>query len=154
MTTEKKIPKELERRIKSCPVDFKKVANLINRARKDLRSAELLKQQDLEAAYTLLYDCMLHVALAYMPVLGVRPDISGKHKTIIEYVRHALDEKYENQIQFYDRMRRKRHQLIYEPGPYTCTEKEFLESEKVTKEFLAIISNKVKEQDPQKELSF
>lgn len=153
MTLKKEMPEELERKIKSCPIDFKKVHHLIQRAKKDLSSAQLLKNQDLEAAYTLLYDCILHAGLAYMTMDGRRPDVRGKHVTVIEYIRYALGEKYENQIQFYDRMRRKRHQFIYEPGPSVCTEKEFQDSEKIVKEFLIIISDKIKEKDPQKELA-
>lgn len=46
MTTEKQIPRELERKVKPCPVDFKKVTNLIKRARKDFGSAQFLKEKD------------------------------------------------------------------------------------------------------------
>ena len=121
MNSKHPLPEDIERRIKPCPVDFKRIENFIKRAKKDLASAQLIKNSDLEAAYQLLYDGMLHSALAYIISDGCQPDIRGKHKTLIDYVAYALGKRYESKMQFYDRMRRRRHQFLYEPGPYQCT---------------------------------
>ncbi len=145
---------ELEKRIKSCPVDFLRVDNLIKRARKDLATARHLWATDLDVAYTLLYDCMLHAGIAFMSVSGVRPDVRGKHKTVIEYVASILGSKYKSHMECYDRMRRKRHLLIYEPGPNTCTEKEMEETEQMAKDFLGLICDKIKAKNPQQEFDF
>ena len=85
---------------------------------------------------------------------GFQPDIRGKHKTLIDYVANALGKRYESKMQFYDRMRRKRHQLIYEPGPFLCTEKEITDARLASEEFLKLISEKIKKGHPQKELDF
>ena len=124
------------------------------RAKKDLASAGISKHSDLEAAYQLLYDGMLHSALAYVVGDGSQPDIRGKHKTLIDYVAHALGNRYESKMQFYDRMRRRRHQFLYEPGPYHCTEKEIADAESIVREFIELISSKIREKNPQKELNF
>lgn len=150
----KSIPDELKASIKPCPADLRAAENLLKRARKDLSSARFIQASDPEAAYTLLYDCMLHVGLAYMAVSGVRPDVRGKHKTVIRYMAHVLGREYQDQIRFYDRMRRKRHQLIYEPRPGEATEKEIEEAERVAKGFLNTVSRKVREENPQKEWEF
>ena len=147
------LPEDLQRRVKPCPVDFKRIENFIKRAKKDLISAEVIKNYDLEVAYQLLYDGMLHSASAYLVSDGFQPDIRGKHKTLIDYVAHALGHRYESKMQFYDRMRRRRHQFLYEPGPYRCTEKEIQDAESVVREFIGLISLKIKEKNPQKELS-
>ena len=149
-----KLPEDLAKRIKPVPADFKKVEYLIQRAKKDLSAAAVLKQTDLEAAYQLLYDGMLHTALAYMVSDGAQPDIRGKHKTVIDYVAYALGKTYESKMQFYDRMRRKRHQFLYEPGPFQCSEKEIADARKVVQEFISLISDKIKAKNPQKELNF
>ena len=65
-----------------------------------------------------------------------------------------LGSRYESKMQFYDRMRRRRHQFLYEPGPYLCTEKEIADAEAVVREFIELISKKIKEKNPQKELNF
>ena len=152
MNSKKPLSLELEKRLKPCPVDFKRVEYFVKRARKDLASAELLSTTDLEAAYTLLYDGMLHAGLAFMAVSGIYPDVKGKHKTVVEYVAHKLGKGYESQMKFYDRMRRKRHQFIYEPGPIGCTQKEMEEARQAAQEFLKVISERIKEKSPQKEL--
>ena len=96
MSLKKRLPAELEKRIKPCPVDLKRVEALLKRGKKDLSSARLLFEEDIEAAYTLLYNSMLHAGLAYMEASGARPDVKGKHKTVIDYIAHALDESHEN----------------------------------------------------------
>ena len=153
MNSERPLPEELEKRLKPCPVDFKRVENFIRRAKKDMASAELLSEADLEGAYAFLYDTMLHAGLAYMSISGVYPDIKGKHKTVIEYVAHKLGKNYHRQMEVYDRMRKKRHQFIYEPGPIGCTRKEMEEAGKTAEEFLKIIIDRIKEKNPQKELN-
>ena len=97
---------------------------------------------------------MLHAALAYLVSDGIQPDIRGKHKTIIDYIAQALGKRYETKIQFYDRMRRRRHQLLYEPGPFQCTEKEIDDARQVVQEFIVLISEKIREKNPQKEFDF
>jgi len=154
MNSKNKLPESLEDRIKSCPVDFKKVEHLIQRAKKDLSSAKFIQNQDLEAAYQLLYDGMLHTALALMASCGLQPAIPGKHKTVIEYVRHTLGKEVETKIAFYDRMRRRRHQLIYEPGPYHCTAKEIEDARAVLQEFILLVAQTIKDKNPQKEFHF
>ena len=154
MSLKKELPENLKLRIKPCPVDFNRVENFIKRAKKDFSTAGLIETKDLEAAYQLLYDGMLHSALAYMVSDAVQPDIKGKHKTVVDYVAHALGKRYESKMQFFDRMRRRRHQFLYEPGPYQCTEKEIADAKGVLEEFIALISEKIKEKNPQKEFHF
>ena len=154
MSTGKKLPEDLERRLKPCPLDWKRVDRFMKRARQDLKSAQVLKSDDLEGAYEFLYDCMLHGGLGYLASRSVQPDIRGKHKTVIDYISYALPKRYESKIQFYDRMRKKRHQLIYEPGPMGCTEKEFAEAALVAREFPELIENALRVENPQKEFDF
>ena len=145
------LPEDLKKRLKPCPVDLKRVEHFMKRAKKDIASAELLSETDFEGAYTLIYDSMLHAGLGFMAASGVYPDVKGKHKTVIEYAAHELGKGYESAIKFYDRMRKKRHQFIYEPGPIGCTRKEMEEARQVAREFLKIISAWIKGKSPQKE---
>jgi uncharacterized protein (UPF0332 family) len=149
MSTEEKLPEDLKNRLKPCPVDWKRVNRFVKRAKQDLRSAKVLKSVDLEGAYEFLYDSMLHGGLAYLASRGIQPDIRAKHKTVIDYMAFALPKRYESKVQFYDRMRKKRHQLIYDPGPMGCTEKEFAEAERVAEEFLKLIESAIRSENPQ-----
>ncbi len=149
-----KIPKELENQLKACPANFRSAENLIKRARKDLSTAALIQHDDREAAYTLFYDCMLHAGLACMSVLGYSPNLQGKHKTVVLFMEHVLGRKSKDLIEFYDRMRRKRHQFLYEPGLSDCTAKEILDAKKIAEEFLFKVVETLKDKHPQKELHF
>lgn len=154
MSTGKNLPDDLAKRLKSCPVDFKRVESFMKRAVKDLASAAFLKSSDLEGGYEFLYDTMLHAGLAYMASRGVQPDIRGKHKTVVDYISHEFPKRFESKITFYDRMRKKRHQLIYEPGPAGCTEKEFSEAELLAREFFNLAAELIRAANPQKEFDF
>lgn len=154
MSTGKNLPEDLANRLKPCPADFKRVEFFMKRAAKDLKSATFLKSSDLEGGYELLYDALLHTGLAYMVSRGVQPDIRGKHKTVVEYIAHEFPKRFESKIQFYDRMRKKRHQLIYEPGPAGCTEKEFAEAELLAREFLSLAGELIRAANPQREFDF
>ncbi len=146
------IPEELKANLKSCPVDFRSAENFLKRARKDLSSARLIRSSDVEGSYAFLYNCMLHAGLAYMAASGLRPDVRGKHKTVVQYMTYALGKGYQDSVHFYDRMRRKRHLLIYEPGRYGTSRREIEEAEKVARDFLAVVSKAVRERNPQMEL--
>ena len=154
MSFRKPLPEDFRERVKPCPVDFRRVENFVKRAKKDLATAELIGESDLEAAYQLLYDGMLHSALAYMVSDGAQPDVRGKHKTVIDYVAQALGSRYRSKMEFYDRMRRRRHQFLYEPGPFECTEKEITDAQTVVRQFVDLISGKIKEKNPQREFRF
>jgi len=97
---------------------------------------------------------MLHGGLGYLTSRGVQPDIRGKHKTVIDSISYMLPKRYESKIQFYDRMRKKGHRLLYEPGPIGCTEKEFAGAELVAREFLELIESTIRSENPQKEFDF
>lgn len=154
MTIEPAVPEELKESLKPCPVDFHAAENLLRRARKDLDSARLIGPSDSEEAYALIYNCMLHVGLAFMAVSGVRPEIRGKHKTVIRYMAHVLGKEYEDQIHLYERMRRKRHLLVYAPGSAESTQKEAEEAEKVAKGFLLAVTKRIRREHPQREFGF
>ena len=154
MSLNNPLSEDLQKRIKPCPIDFGKIQYLIKRAKQDLKTAKLIRNSDPEATYQLLYEGMLHAALAYMVSDGVQPDIRGKHKTVIEYVAFRLGAHHEPNMEFYDRMRRKRHQLMYEPGPNECTEKELDDAQKAVRDFIALISAQIKENHPKNQFDF
>ena len=154
VSSNKPLPEDLQKRIKPCPIDFGKIQYLIKRAEQDLKTAKLIRKSDSAATYQLLYEGMLHTALAYMVSDGAQPDIRGKHKTVIDYVAFKLGAHHESNMEFYDRMRRKRHQLMYEPGPCACTEKELDDAQKAVRGFIALISDQIKENHPKNRFDF
>ena len=84
------------------------VEKLINRSAKELNAAKANLTIDEGIAYTVAYLGMLHAGRAFMLLKGFRPNDGYQHKTVVEFMAHALGAEYKNIIERFDRMRRKR----------------------------------------------
>lgn len=148
-------PKNLfkQRLIKECPVDLRAVANLIQRAHVDLKTAKRNIGDDEECAYNYAYNAMLRSGLALMFSEGFRPEIKDKHLTIVRFASTVLGDSFMKLINDYDFMRRKRHRFVYEPD-IPCSIKEAKDAIKTAEEFVTKISNLIREKNPQKEFPF
>jgi len=139
--------------IKTCPVDWKAINNLMRRAYADLETARRNLDDDPECAYNYAYNGMLRSGLALMLSEGLRPEIKGKHLTIVKFASSILGNRFRKVINDYDFMRRKRHRFIYEPDiPCSATEAE--NAIKTAKRFVEMISQLIKKRKPQMELDF
>lgn len=137
--------------IKPCSVDWKAVGKLIQRAQVDLETAERNLDDDPECGYSYAYNAMLRSGLALMFSRGFRPEIKDKHLTIVKYTGSIVGKKYEDIMNDYDFMRRKRNNFIYEPDiPCSLTEaKNALET---ARKFTAMIIEIIRRRKPQIEL--
>ena len=139
--------------IKTCPVDWKAINNLMKRAYADLETARRNLDDDPECAYNYAYNGMLRSGLALMLSEGLRPEIKGKHLTIVKFASSILGNRFRKVINDYDFMRRKRYRFIYEPDiPCSATEAE--NAIKTAKRFVEMISQLIKKRKPQMELDF
>lgn len=139
--------------IKICPIDHKAIGNLMKRSFIDLKTAKRNIDQDDDCSYTYAYNAMLRSGLALMLSYGYRPEIRGKHLTIIKFTSSIMGSKFNNLINSYDLMRRKRHQFIYEPD-LPCSSKEAHDALIIAKDFVDLIHKLIKEKDPQIEFEF
>lgn len=139
--------------IKKCPVDYKAIAHLINRAYADLETARRNIKDDEECAYNYAYNAMLRSGLALMFCKGFRPEIKDKHLTIVRFASLILGDRFKRLINDYDFMRKKRNRFIYEPD-IPCSIKEAKDAIKTAEEFVDKISKLIKKKDPQKEFNF
>lgn len=137
--------------IKPCPVDWKAVGKLIQRARIDIVTAERNLGDDPECAFSYAYNAMLRSGLALMSSRGFRPEIKDKHLTIVKYTATIVGKKYEDVLNDYDFMRRKRNNFIYEPDiPCSLTEaKNALET---ARKFILLIDGIIKRHKPRREM--
>ena len=137
--------------IKKCPVDRNAISNLLKRAHKDIDTSRRNIKFDIECAFNYSYNAMLHCGLALMNSEGYRPDIKGKHATIIRFVSAVMGDKYKIIINTYDYMRRKRHHFLYEPGE-PCSEKEAYDAISTAKKFLNEVKYLINKKYPDLEL--
>jgi uncharacterized protein (UPF0332 family) len=134
--------------IKTCPVEWKAINNLMRRAHADLETARRNLDDDPECAYNYAYNGMLRSGLALMLSEGLRPEIKDKHLTIVKFASSILGNRFRKVINDYDFMRRKRHRFIYEPDiPCSVTEAE--NAIKTAKRFVEMIGQLIKKKNPQ-----
>ena len=134
--------------IKNCPIDYKSIHNLIKRAFVDLKTAKRNLAEDEECAYNYAYNAILRSGLALMFSEGLRPDIKDKHLTIVKFTSSILGEEFEEVINNYDFMRRKRHHFIYEPD-MPCSRKEADDAINIATELVGIIRELILKGNPQ-----
>ncbi|NQT80422.1 MAG: HEPN domain-containing protein [Candidatus Aminicenantes bacterium] len=139
--------------IKKCPIDHKAIMNLMHRAYIDLETANRNLNEDEECTYNYAYNAMMRSGLALMFSEGFRPEIKDKHLTVVRFASLILGGKFNNLINNYDFMRRKRHQFVYEPN-IPCSKKEAKDALKTAKKLVDIIYNFIKKKNPQLELDF
>ena len=112
-----------DRLIKIVVPDPRQITRQLSRASKDLRAAEALSAIDRTWSFTIAYHAMIRAGRAFMYFKGYLPTTLNPHKTIVEFTREALGVPYEDLVLRFDRMRRKRHDFIYDSENHT-TERE------------------------------
>ena len=116
-----------ERRIQRQKVATEDIEALILRAETDIKSAQFMLARDPVWAFSIAYNGVLQSARALMFSHGFRPASHEGHKNAFAYLRAIVEEDHKAVIDYFDRMRVKRHQAVYEAqGRVTRTEAEKL----------------------------
>lgn len=134
--------------IEKIEISYEKVNLQLRSALKDIKSAR--KDEDDDWIYTKCYTALLKVGRALMLSKGYRPKGLSHHKTVVEVVSLILGQKYKTLVRSFDRMRRKRHQFIYE-GKISISKAEAQNSLKNAEKLVNHIILLVKKQNPQYE---
>ncbi|MEW6607710.1 MAG: HEPN domain-containing protein [bacterium] len=100
--------------IKEQKPDFKQIEKQLKRAQKDLKTAESVLDIDLTWSFAISYHAMIRAGKSLMYSQGYLPTAKNSHKTIVEFTKMILGEEYENIISRFNRMRRQRHDFIYD----------------------------------------
>lgn len=138
---------ELERnglieRIRSNP---DQVGKFLTRSLKDLKTAKANLKIDEEWTYTIAYHAMLRAGRALLLSEGFRSKGKDQHKTIILAAKESLGDKFGVLLNDFDRMRRKRHEFIYEslkPIPMGEAEAALTTAEELVRKIITIIQDK------------
>jgi uncharacterized protein (UPF0332 family) len=120
--------KDLEREglIKKLPIDQKKVKNAFNLAKRDLEFVMKIKEENFDWTFAIAYNSMLQASRALMFFHGYRPTESKSHISVIKFVEIILGNEFRKEITTFDRVRRKRHSVIYdEAGSISSFEANF-----------------------------
>ena len=111
------------RRIRKEKVSPAEIEHALDRAERDLKTARTLIERDRDWSFAVAYDAVLQASRAYMFAHGFRPASNESHKNTFASMRLAMGKDYEELMAYFDRMRNKRNQAIYEiAGLITETE--------------------------------
>ncbi|MGH9788115.1 MAG: hypothetical protein ACRD4U_05375 [Candidatus Acidiferrales bacterium] len=140
------------RKLRRQRADFAQISRFLASAQKKLAAARKTLDIDAETSYQLAYEAMLKASLGYMLSFEVRPrSLPGHHVTIIQFAEEHLGPAFKNLIALFDRMRRKRHQAIYQVTGFISS----LEAEQalaIAGEYLAAIREAIQKKNPQMRL--
>ena len=96
-------------------VNFRKIYDFLSRSEKDLQTSMANLKIDKEWSYTIAYHAMLRAGRALMMSFGFRPKGKDQHRTIVKFTDRVFGAQFKDLVREFDRMRRKRHEFIYEP---------------------------------------
>jgi len=91
------------------------IENQMSLARRDLETAAKILAQDSDWAFNIAYNAILQATRGLIYFEGYRlTSAEGHHKAAIEFAQLALGDDFKDQVHFFERMRKKRNQAVYE----------------------------------------
>lgn len=132
-----------EDRVRKVSEDKKQAEENLRAAERDLKVASKTIKVDCDWAFIMAYNAMLHAARALMFADGYEPVGEEKHKAAVDYADVKIGAKYRDKINLFDRMRKRRHAVLYEKiGAVSEHEADF--AIKTAAEFVEKIKEKIK----------
>ena|SRR3990172_3992137 len=101
-------------RIKPHRASQYEINQLLQLAKRDLRTAIRNLEEAPDWAYSIAYNAILQAGRALMFFDGYRPRGGEQHASVVEFIEERLGSAYADQVRLFDQMRRKRHRGIYE----------------------------------------
>lgn len=107
--------KGLIKRFEAAP---KQAQSRLDLAKRDIKAAKTMMTVDCDWAFSMAYNAVLQATRALMFAEGFRPAAGeGQHKAAVEFALIALGKTFPDEIYIFDKMRSKRHRVIYDaPG--------------------------------------
>ena len=131
-----------KRRIRRHRASPSEIARLLELSDRDIRMARLTMAEDWDWAFSIAYNAVLQSARAYMYSQGYRPAAEQGHKNTFAFMRAALGDELISTIGYFDRMRKKRNQAIYDVAGL-ITEKEAKAILKNAIKFVGAVKKKI-----------
>jgi uncharacterized protein (UPF0332 family) len=112
MTFDELLAKGLIKRVRLSP---SQVTDRLMLAKRDIKAAKTMMATDRDWAFSMAYNAVLQATRALMLARGFRPaGGEGQHKVAVMFAEITLGEKFQDDIYIFDKMRSKRHRVIYD----------------------------------------
>ena len=93
----------------------KQAGDRVKLAERDIKAAQAMLAQDRDRAFVIAYNAVLQAARALMFFKGYRPaGGEGQHVAAMRFAEIALGETFKGEIRIFNKMRSKRHRIIYD----------------------------------------
>jgi uncharacterized protein (UPF0332 family) len=101
--------------IKRITPSYSQVKARLALAKRDIRAAKTMMPSDRDWAFSMAYNAVLQATRALMFSQGFRTTGGeGQHKTAVMFAENSLGEALQDDIYVFDKMRSKRHRVIYD----------------------------------------
>jgi uncharacterized protein (UPF0332 family) len=130
-------------RIRKEKVSRAEINRVLKRANRDLKTAKKVMAEDWDWGFAITYNAILQASRAFMFSQGYRPASAQGHKNTFAFMAAAMGREYEQLITYFDRMRKKRNQVIYDVAGL-ITETEARNLFKKATEFIDLIRKHLK----------
>jgi uncharacterized protein (UPF0332 family) len=111
-TYEELLDKGLIRRVKQSP---SQVRDRLALAKRDIKAAKTMMATDRDWAFSMAYNAVLQATRSMMLAKGYRAaGGEGQHKVTVMFAEITLGEKFQDDIYIFNKMRSKRHRVIYD----------------------------------------
>ena len=91
------------------------IRSRIQLAKRDIRVATTIIAHDRDWAFSIAYNAILQATRALMFAEGFRPAAGeGQHTAAVQFAEIVLGDKFQAEIHIFDKMRSKRHRVIYD----------------------------------------
>ena len=136
------------RKLRLQRIDFEQIGRFLAGAAKKLAAARKTLGIDEEASYQLAYEAMLKASLGFMLSFGVRPrSLPGHHIAIIEFCGQRLGSEHKGLMALFDRMRRKRHQSVYDATGF-ISKYEAQQALETAEQYLSVLREEIRKRNP------
>ena len=132
------------RRIYKQEVSSEDIKMILQRAEHDLKIAQKIMPEDWGWVFVVAYNAVLQASRAFMFSKGYRPASFEGHKNTFLFMKTAMGSEHEVLITYFDRMRIKRHQAVYDISG-VITETEARSFFKKAEDYVALIREKIGE---------
>ena len=131
-------------KIKKQQISREEIERALFRAERDLKTARSVMAGDWDWGFAIAYNAVLHASRAFMFAEGYRPTTHEGHKNTFAFMRVAMGRSYEDLITYFDRVRNKRNQAMYDVAGI-ISETEAKNLFKMAVDFVALIQKIISE---------
>ena len=131
-------------KIKKQQISREEIERALFRAERDLKTARSVMAGDWDWGFAIAYNAVLQASRAFMFAEGYRPTTHEGHKNTFAFMRVAMGRSYEDLITYFDRVRNKRNQAMYDVAGI-ISETEAKNLFKIAVDFVALIQKIISE---------